>query len=107
MSHKFPTKTTSKSKSDLAARIVASSRYRVTSHDRQEKKFDVSSDPCLKTVDWLKPLDLSKVKTKNNRDLVACAFPRLAQIQVRSASSSDWCSEFSLTVLIGQTIRRF
>ena len=62
---------------------------------------------CLKTLDWLKPLDLSKVKTKNNRNLVACAFPRLAQVQVRSASSSDWCSEFSMTVLIGQTIRRF
>ena len=50
MSHKFPTKTTSKSKSDLAARIVASSRYRVTSHDRQEKKFDAPSDPIWTEV---------------------------------------------------------
>lgn len=62
---------------------------------------------CLKTLDWLKPLDLSKVKTKNNRDLVACAFPRWAPVQLRFASSSDWCTEFSTIVLIGQTIRRF
>ena len=62
---------------------------------------------CLKIVDWLKPLDLSKVKTKNNRDLVACAFSRWAPVQVRFASSSDQCTEFSTIVLIGQTIRHF
>ena len=34
-------------------------------------------------------------------------FPALGAVQVRVASSSDWCTEFSTTVLIGQTIRRF